>query len=117
MFNQYYQNTLPPQQVLTANGKASIDAIRLAPNSSVFVMDTTAPVIWLCTSDSLGNVSSTPYDIKQHVEPIAAENQGIESRLSALEENVNKLLEGMNSAKSNVTTVKPKQSSKPDAAD
>lgn len=117
MFNNYFQpNMLPAQQVLQANGKASIDAIRLAPNSSVFVMDTTAPIVWLCISDSLGNVSATPYDIKQHTEPVPAENQGLEDRLRSLEETVNKLVEGMSNAKSNVTAVKPKQTSKSDEA-
>ena len=112
MYNSYFQ---PPQQVLQANGKASVDSIRLSPNSSVFVMDTTAPLIWLCVSDSLGNVTSTPYDIKQHEEPIAQENQGIESRLAALEENIKKLMEGKH--ESNVVTVKQKQNSRPDPAD
>ena len=106
---------LPPQQVYTANGKDSIKAIRLSPNSSVYVMDTTAPIIWLCVSDSLGNVTSTPYDVKEHIEPIPCENQGIEDRLAALEENIKKLMEGNH--ESNVGTAKPKQNSRPDAAD
>ena len=88
-------NYIPQQQVLQANGKDSVDKIKLAPNSSVFVMDTTAPIIWLCVSDGLGNVSSTPYDIKAHVDPETAARQGIEERLLALEENVKKILEGM----------------------
>lgn len=61
---QYMQPTvLPQQQILQANGKASIDALRLAPNSSVLIADQTAPIIWKCVSDSLGNVSATAYDV------------------------------------------------------
>lgn len=116
MYNNYFQpNILPPQQVLQANGKASVDSIRLSPNSSVFILDTTAPVIWLCISDSLGNVTSTPYDIKAHEEPPAAENQGFEERLAALEENIKKLIGEKNEP--NAFKTKPKQISKPDAAD
>lgn len=92
MYNPYF---LPQQQVLQANGKSSIDAIKLSPNSSVLVMDTTAPLVWLCTSDSLGNVTSTPYEIKAYIDPKETARQGIEDRLSALEVNVNKILEGM----------------------
>ena len=103
---------IPQQQVLQANGKASVDHIRLAPNSSVFVLDTTAPIIWLCISDSLGNVSSTPYDIKAHEEPIPCENRGLEERLAALEESIKKMMEGNN--ESDAFSVKPKQNRKPD---
>ena len=106
---------IPQQQVLQANGRASVESMRLAPNSSVFVLDTTAPIVWLCVSDSLGNVSSTPYDIKTHEEPILCEKQGIEERLAALEESIRKLI-GENH-ESNVATVKPKQIRKSDQAD
>ena len=85
-------NALPPQQVLQANGKASIDALRMAPNSSVLIMDTTAPIVWLCASDGLGNVSSTPYDIKAHQEPAVAAAADLESRLTAVEGTVNTIL-------------------------
>ena len=66
MFNNYYmprQNVLPAQQVIQVNGKASVDTIQLAPNSSVLVMDTSAPLVWLCISDGVGRGTSAPYDI------------------------------------------------------
>ena len=109
-FNPYPQ-ALPPQQVLQANGKASVDAIRMSPNSSVLVMDTTAPIIWLCTSDSLGNVTSTPYDITLHVDAKTREETDVETRLAAVEQNVNDLLQkwGDLNAKSNAVNVKSKQ--------
>ena len=85
-------NTLPPQQILQANGKASIDALRMAPNSSVLIMDTTAPVVWLCATDGLGNVTATPYDIKTHVDPAVAATEGLEARVAAVEATVNTIL-------------------------
>ena len=48
-------------------------------------MDNTAPIVWLCVSDSLGNVTSTPYDIAPHKE-IPKEENGLEARILALEE-------------------------------
>ena len=66
MYPAYMQPTIQPQQILQANGKASIEAMRMPPNSSVLVADQTAPIIWKCVSDSLGNVSATAYDVTPH---------------------------------------------------
>ena len=86
-------NILPPQQILQANGKASIDALRMAPNSSVLIADNTAPIVWKCVSDGLGNVTADPYDISPHKsqEQIERDNltitlQSIESRIKSLED-------------------------------
>ena len=82
-------NALPQQQVVQANGKASIDALRMAPNSSVLIMDKTAPIVWLCTSDGLGNVTSVPYDIIPHKDPAPIDVNGLEDRIRRLEERLN----------------------------
>ena len=85
-------NILPPQQILQANGKQSIDALRMCPNSSVLIADNTAPIVWRCVSDGLGNVTAEPFDIIPHKtqEQIEKDNlamsiQNIEKRLSELE--------------------------------
>lgn len=91
-FYPQYQQAIPQQQVLQANGKASIDAMRMPPNSSVLVMDTTAPIVWLCASDSLGNVTSTPYDIKAHVSESQAKDSDFEQRLAAVEETIKTMM-------------------------
>ena len=93
MFNQYFTpNMLPAQQVIQVNGKASVDALRMAPNSSVLVMDTTAPLVWLCTTDGIGSLTATPYEITLHIEekPEAA----LEKRLAALEQKIMEVLNG-----------------------
>lgn len=82
-------NVLQQQQILQANGKASIDALRMAPNSSVLIMDKTAPIVWLCTSDGIGNVTSVPYDIVAHKEPGPVDYSGLEERIRVLEEKLN----------------------------
>lgn len=108
-------NVLPQQQVLQANGKASIDALRMAPNSSVLIMDTTAPLVWLCTSDSLGNVTPSPYDITPHKD--APEPDSIEARLTAVEANVSQMMEVLKNEKPDARPVKSKPSGKSDSAD
>lgn len=88
------QNILPPQQILQANGKASIDALRMSPNSSALIADSTAAIVWKCVSDSLGNVVAEPFDILPHKseEQVAQDNlytliSEINDRLTRLEEN------------------------------
>lgn len=71
---------------MRANGKQSIDNLKLAPNSSVLVLDTTAPLVWLCSSDSVGSITSTPYTITEYKEEPAVNLSDIEMRVNKLEE-------------------------------
>jgi len=86
--NQFYQRTniLPPQQILQANGKSSIDLIQMSPNSSVLIADTTAPIVWRCVSDGLGNVTAEPFDISPHKDEQEIQRENFEQRLAKLEE-------------------------------
>lgn len=103
---QPQSNVLPAQQVLKAKGRASIDTLQMAPNSSIFIMDETAPLIWLCVSDGLGKVTATAYDIAVHQDTppfdIAAFADSVEGRLKALE--------------SKITDTEVKRDDKPDVA-
>lgn len=101
-------NTLPPQQVVQVNGKASVDTIQLAPNSSILVMDTSAPIVWLCTSDGVGKVTAKAYDIIEHKDTPPIDTANLEQRITAVENFINKLMEGANN-ESNVSNVKSKQ--------
>lgn len=88
---------LPQQQVIQVNGKASVDTIRLAPNSSVLVLDTSAPLVWLCVSDGVGRVSSVPYTISEYkaetpenaLQSVAERFTAIEERITAMEAKLN----------------------------
>ena len=102
-------NILPPQQVLQASGKSSIDALRMSPNSSALIMDSTAPMVWLCTSDSLGNVSSTPYDISPHKDAPPVDTTTLESRLATVEASITKLWEEWNGVESDAGNADTKQ--------
>ena len=82
------QNSLPQQQIIQVNGKASVDMMQLAPNSSVLAMDNTAPIVWMCVSDGVGKVTATPYDITVHKEEPQPDMKSIEERLVAIESTI-----------------------------
>ena len=93
MYNQFFApNMLQAQQVIQVNGKASVEALRMAPNSSVLVMDTTAPMVWLCTTDGIGSLTATPYEITLHIEETP--ESALEKRLAALEQRLMEVLNG-----------------------
>ena len=108
MFNPNpYQNQLQHQQIIQVNGKASVDTIQLAPNSSVLVMDTSAPIVWMCVSDGVGKVTSTPYDITIHQEKPPVDMSTVEARLTNLEKTIAEM-EGKLNDKSNANRTKSK---------
>lgn len=85
-------NVLPAQQVIQVAGRQSIDTLQMSPNSSVLIMDTSAPIVWLCVSDGLGKVTATAYDITLHQDTppfdIAGFAESVEGRLKELENKV-----------------------------
>ena len=92
---------LQQEQVTQVNGRASVDQIQLAPNSSKLVMDTTAPIVWLCVSDGVGRVTATPYDITEHKDSPPVDVAGIEQRLATVEAYIAQQMEASNNVKSN----------------
>jgi hypothetical protein len=96
---------LPQQQIIQVNGKASVDTIQLAPNSSVLVMDTSAPIVWMCVSDGVGKVTATPYDITIHKEAPPIDMTTIEERITRLE----RVIEEVQNGKSYASITESKQ--------
>ena len=87
-------NALPQQQIIQVNGKASVDTIQLAPNSSVLVMDTSQPIVWMCVSDGVGRVTATPYDISVHKDAPSVDMTSVEKRLANVEAIIANLIGG-----------------------
>lgn len=83
--------TLPPQQILQANGKESIKAIRMSPNSSVLIADTTEPIVWKCVSDGLGNVTTEAFDISHHKTDEEVEKENTNNLLMQISERLERL--------------------------
>ena len=116
LYNQMNQpNVLPQQSVIQVDGKASVDALRMSPNSSVLLMDKTAPIVWLCTSDGLGNVTSHAYDIIDHKETPPIEMETIDARVSELEKAIAEIKESMKN-ESDARTAKTNGNGKPQRA-
>ena len=79
-------------EVIKVAGRPGVDAFQMAPNSSVLLLDETAPIVWLVTTDGAGYKTPTPYSISPYQpEP--------EIDVKALVERVEKL-EGLINAKS-----------------
>lgn len=106
--NPYYmtatpkQNVLPPQQILTANGRDSVNAMQMSPDSSVLIADANLPIIYRCVSDSLGKVEVTEFDISQRQKMPAVDVQSLESRVANIEAIIAQI--GENNGKSNSST-------------
>ena len=87
-----YQSMPQRSEVIRVNGKGGAEAYQLAPNSSVILLDESAPVVWLKTTDGAGYPTLTPYDISPHKdqEMINLQNmQSLEERIARLEAVIN----------------------------
>lgn len=93
--NQIQQPQPPQQQVVRVNGQPGADAYRMAPNSSVLLLDESAPIVWLKTTDGAGYATLTPYQIT----PYQPENP--QDIYKSLEARIQRL-EGMINAKSDI---------------
>lgn len=98
---QYAANPvmLPQEQVTQVDGRKEAEKIQLGPNSSRLVMDKSAPIIWLCVTDGVGQITATPFDIKEHVDAPPVDMGGIEQRLAAVEAYIAKQMEVQANAK------------------
>lgn len=95
----------PRYEIIHVNGKNGVDALQMAPNSNVLVMDDTAPIVWLCQTDGAGYKTATAFDIALHQDTPPVDLTGLEARIARIEE----VLHGQSDAGS----VKPRR--KPDA--
>ena len=50
-------------QVTRVNGRNGADAFRMAPNSSILLMDENDPIVWLKKTDGAGYATVTPYTV------------------------------------------------------
>ena len=103
MFNPYYQNN---QQIVKVNGINGANAYQLMPNSSILLLDETAPRLFLAQTDGAGYKTISAYKLEPYVEEKQPELSEIVDRITKLEETVN--------AKSNTSNAKRKQSAESD---
>lgn len=84
-----YTPPAPRYQVIRVNGEAGANAFRMAPNSSTFLLDNTAPIVWLAQTDGAGYLTVTPYDVTPHQASQPVDINNLAQRLTNLEEIVN----------------------------
>ena len=93
-YNQLQQNNNMgvKQQVVKVNGRNGAQAYQMAPNSSILLLDQTAPIVWLKMTDGAGYPTVTPYDIAPHQDEQIKQTVDltkIEERLTRLEDIIN----------------------------
>ena len=74
------------QQVVKVNGRNGAEMFQMAANSSALLLDESAPIIWLATTDGAGYKTLAAYDIAPHQEKPPIDIKNIEDRLTKLEE-------------------------------
>ena len=107
-YNSYQnlQNVQPQQnfqQIIKVNGIEGAKAFQLGANSSVMLLDAQEPIVWLKTSDGAGFSTITPYEISK-VEK--TENKDINLELNSRIEKLEKKVEELTNAKSDVKPIK-----------
>ena len=89
--------------VLRVSGINGVNALNIAPNSSVLALDDTAPILWYIQTDSAGYKTPTAYDIMPHVEQAVKTENDFEIRLKSwrnMSMNNNPVLNQMQAAQS-----------------
>lgn len=83
-------SVLPQQsQIIRVNGKNGAEAFRMAPNSSILLMDDNDPIVWLKTSDGAGYCTVTPYTIAPYQSAPSVDVNSLENRVKRLEDMLN----------------------------
>lgn len=87
----------PQMEIQKVNGEESAKAFPIGPNSSVILLDTVNPLVWVITTDASGYKTVSPFTITPYVpeQPVSASDLDtkmteINSRLEKLEERMNK---------------------------
>lgn len=76
-------------EIVRVNGENGARAFQLAPNSSVLLLDETAPLVWLAQTDGAGYKTVTPYTIAPYQAAPAPDYGSLEGRIKRLEDMLN----------------------------
>lgn len=74
------------QEVIRVNGAGGANAYQMMPNSSALLLDETAPIVWLVTTDGAGFKSVQPYEIKPYTPQVPTDSTDLEARIKRLED-------------------------------
>ena len=76
-------------QITRVNGRNGAEAFRLAPNSSILLMDENDPIVWLKQTDGAGYATVTPYTVAPYQAAAPVDVNSLENRVKRLEDMLN----------------------------
>lgn len=116
-YQSMMQNQQPASscQITRVNGRNGADAFRMAPNSSILLMDENDPIVWLKTTDGAGYATVTPYTVSPYQVAPPVDVNSLESRVKRLEDILNGKPDGASAGNGKAKYPESKQPS-PDAA-
>lgn len=82
---QQTQPQLQRVEIIKVNGENGARAYQLAPNSSILLLDESAPIVWLCQTDGAGYKTVTPYSISPYQPEPPVDVKSLEQRIAKLE--------------------------------
>lgn len=77
------------QQIIRVNGENGARALQMQPNSSVLLLDETAPIVWLAQTDGAGYKTVSPYKIEPYKVEVKNDLKDLTDRISRLEAIIN----------------------------
>lgn len=89
VFNNTNPNFYPKYEVIQVNGENGVNAFQMGPNSSVLLLDSSAPMVWLVQTDGAGYKSKFPYDLTPHQATPPVDVNQLQQRVAQLEELIN----------------------------
>ena len=78
-----------PCSITKVSGENGAKAFGMAPNSSALLLDETAPLVWLKTTDGAGYPTLTPYTITPYQAAPPVDVNSLVQRIEALEAKLN----------------------------
>ena len=86
-WNNFYNYQTPMHyEIIQVNGRAGAESIRMAPNSSALLLDTTSSIIWFARTDGAGYLTVEPYDFSPHKEKPPVNFEEFDERLKKIED-------------------------------
>ena len=81
--------SFPKYDVVKVSGRGGAEAFQMAPNSSVLLLDETAPLVWLATTDGAGYKTLAPYSITPYQPEPEIDTKSLLARIEKLEAAIN----------------------------
>lgn len=85
----------PPQvKIFNVNGRTGAEAFKLGPDSSIFLLDSKDPVIWMVTTDSAATKTITRIKavIEDEPSPVDQAKEFAEDRLKGVNEKLDSVI-------------------------